>query len=76
MENNLKVIKAEYLSNHWSELPQILNLSLRGPNKKMIEMKMTPMEDDLKILNLDYLSNHWIDLHHNVNLNSGTQIKQ
>ena len=30
MEDNLKIlkVKVEYLSNHWSEFPQILNLSL------------------------------------------------
>jgi hypothetical protein len=27
MEDNLKILKVEYLSNHWSDLPQILNLS-------------------------------------------------
>ena len=25
MEDDLKVLKVEYLSNHWSDLPQILN---------------------------------------------------
>ena len=27
MEDDHKIIKVEYLSNHWSDLPQILNLS-------------------------------------------------
>ena len=27
MEDDLKILKVEYLSNHWSDLPQILNLS-------------------------------------------------
>jgi hypothetical protein len=27
MEDDLKIQKVEYLSNHWSDLPQILNLS-------------------------------------------------
>jgi hypothetical protein len=26
MEEGLKILKVEYLSNHWSDLPQILNL--------------------------------------------------
>ena len=28
MEENLKILKVKYLSNHWSNFPQILNLSL------------------------------------------------
>ena len=28
MKEDLEVLKAEYLSNHWSDFPQILNLSL------------------------------------------------
>jgi hypothetical protein len=28
MEDNLKILKAEYLSNPWSDLTQIWNLSL------------------------------------------------
>ena len=27
MEDNLKILKVEYLSNHWSDIPKILNLS-------------------------------------------------
>jgi hypothetical protein len=27
MEEDLKILKVEYLSNHWSDRPQILNLS-------------------------------------------------
>ena len=27
MKDNLKMYKVEYLSNHWLDLPQILNLS-------------------------------------------------
>ena len=26
MEDNLKILKVEYLSNHWLDFPQILNL--------------------------------------------------
>ena len=33
MEDNLKQNKVEYLSNHWSDLPQILNLGLGDPTK-------------------------------------------
>ena len=28
MEDNLKIIKVEYLRNHWSDIAQVLNLSL------------------------------------------------
>ena len=28
MEEDLKILKVEHLSNHWSDNPQILNLSL------------------------------------------------
>ena len=28
MEEDLKILKVQYLSNHWMDFPQILNLSL------------------------------------------------
>ena len=43
MEDDLRILKVEYLSNHWSDLTQILNLSLG-------KWRRLPMEDDLKIL--------------------------
>ena len=33
MEDDLKILKVEYLSNHWSDFPQILNLSLVDQTK-------------------------------------------
>ena len=33
MEDNLKIFKVEYLSNHYSDLTQILNLSLGDHTK-------------------------------------------
>jgi hypothetical protein len=40
MENDVKILKVEYLSNHSSDLPQILNLSSVEQAKiKMLEMK-------------------------------------
>ena len=40
MEDDLKMLKVEYLRNHWSDLPQILNLSLGNHiNIRQIEMK-------------------------------------
>ena len=33
MEEDLEMLKVEYLSNQWSDLPQILNLSLGDKTK-------------------------------------------
>ena len=42
MEDDLKILKIEYLSNHSSDPPQILNLRSGDQTKiKMLEMKMT-----------------------------------
>ena len=69
MEDDLKILKVEYLSNHWSDLPKISKLSL-GDHTKIkfglkFEMETTsdrpPMDDDLKILKVEYLSNHLLD---------------
>jgi hypothetical protein len=56
--------KKEYLSIHWSHLPQILNLSSENkPKSKMFEMQTTSngrlpqMEDVLKLLKVEYFSN-------------------
>ena len=43
MEEDLKILKVEYLSNHWSDFPQILNLSLGDQTK----IKNAWNEDDL-----------------------------
>ena len=83
MEDNLKILKVEYLSNHWSDLLQISNLSLEDQTKINVvlefEMKMTsdrpPMDYDLKILKVKYLSNHWSDLPNFSNLSLGDQTK-
>ena len=70
MEDDLKILNVEYLSNHWSDLIQILDLSYGDQTKVYISfrLKMTPMEDDLKILKVEYLSNHWSDLIQILNL--------
>jgi hypothetical protein len=44
MEDDLKILKVEYLSNHWLDLPQISNLSLGDQTK----IKNTWNEDDLQ----------------------------
>ena len=43
MEDALKISKVEYLSNHWLDLPKILNLSSRDETK----IKNARNEDDL-----------------------------
>ena len=70
-------IKMEYLSNHWSDLPQFFKLKLRGPkqNQQSLKWRRLTMEDDLKILKIEYLSNHWSDLSQILNLSSGDQTK-
>ena len=44
IEDDLKILKVEYLSNHWSDLPQILNLSSGDQTK----IKNAWNEDDLQ----------------------------
>ena len=63
MEDNLKILKVEYLSNHWSDLIQILNLDLGNQSKvfKYFKWRRPLMEDDLKILKVEYLRNHLLD---------------
>ena len=42
MEDDFKILKVEYLSNYWSDFPQILNLSKGDQTKiKMLKTKMT-----------------------------------
>jgi hypothetical protein len=69
-EDDLKILNEEYLSNHWSDLIKILNLSYWDQTKvyRSLRMKTTPTEDDLKILNEECLSNNWSDLKQILNL--------
>ena len=77
MEDDLKILKVEYLNNHWSDFPQILNLSSGDQTeiKKCLNQRLPPMEDDLKIFKVEYLSNHWPDLVQIWNSSSGDQTK-
>ena len=70
MEDDLKILNVEYLSNHWSDLIQVLNISKWDQTKvyRSFRLKTTPMEDDLKILKVEYLSNHWSDVIQILNL--------
>ena len=56
MEDDLKILKVEYLSNNWSDLPKILNLN-RGDQTKIeycFEWRQLLMEDDLKTLKAEF----------------------
>ena len=44
MEDDLNILKVEYLSNHWLDFPQILKLSLEDQTK----IKNSSNEDDLQ----------------------------
>ena len=74
----VNVCDMEYLSDHWTDLPQILNLSLGDQTeiKKILsKWRRPPMEEDLKILKVEYLSNHSSDPPQILNLSSGDQTK-
>ena len=50
MEDDLKIWKGDYLSNHWSDLPQIWNLSLYDQIKeyKGVKWRCAQMEGNLQ----------------------------
>ena len=60
MEDNLKILKVEYLNNNLLEHTEILNFSLDDQTLfyKSLKWRHTLMEDDLKRLKVEYLSNH------------------
>ena len=64
MEDDLKILKVEYLSNQLLDHTQILNLEFGDQSKvfRFFKWRQPPMEDDLKILKAEYLSNHLWDL--------------
>ena len=57
MEDDLKILKVEYLSNHLLDHTQIFNLSFYDQTIfcKSFKWRRPPMEDDLKILKVDFL---------------------
>ena len=67
-EDDINILKVEYISNHWLYHNQIQNLSLGDQILQMLQIKMTsigrqpPMEDNLKIFQVEYLSNRWLNL--------------
>ena len=63
MEDDLKTLKVEYLSNHLFVHTQILELYLDDQNifYKSLKWRRPLMEDDIKILKKEYLSNNLLD---------------
>ena len=63
MEDDLKILKVEYLSNHLLDHTQILNFRFDDQIifYKSLKGRWPSMEDDLKILKVEYLSNHLWD---------------
>jgi hypothetical protein len=63
MEDNIKIWKVEYLSNHLLDHIQILNLSLYDQTifYKSFLWRKPLMEDNIKILKMEYLSNPLLD---------------
>ena len=55
MEDDLKILKVEYLSNLLLDLTQILNLSLDDQTifYKSLKWRWPPMEDDLQVLKVE-----------------------
>ena len=60
-----QILKLEYLSSHWSDIPQILNLNIQSNYRRRPQ-----------ISKLEYLSNHWSDPHQILNSSLYDQIKQ
>ena len=63
MEDDLKILKLEYLSNHLLDLTNILNWSLYEHSifSQSFKWRRPPMEDNIKILKGEYLSNPLLD---------------
>ena len=63
MEDNLKILKVEYLSKRLLDHTQILNLCLYDQTIlcKSFKWRRPPMEDDFKISKVEHLSNYVLD---------------
>ena len=75
MEDDLNLLKVEYLSNRLLDHAQILNLSLECQTLlyKSFKWRRLPMEDEPKILKVEYLSNCLLDHTQILNLNLDDQ---
>jgi hypothetical protein len=76
IEDDLKIVKVEYLSNHLLDHTQILKLSFYEQTMfcKSFKWRRPPMEDDLKISKVKYLSNLLLDPTKILNLSLYDQI--
>jgi hypothetical protein len=74
MEDHIKLLKVEYLSNHWLYVPQRLSWRIGDQTKhnKLFHWRQPQKEDDLQILKVEYLSNKWSDLPQILNLHNHT----
>ena len=63
MEDDLKILKVENLSNHLLDHTNFFNLSLvdKAILCKSFKWGWSSMEDDTKILKVEYLGNHLLD---------------
>ena len=61
MEDDLKILKIEYLTNGLLDYTQILNLILHEQTVfcKSLRWRRPPLKDDLKIIKMEYLSNRY-----------------
>jgi hypothetical protein len=60
MEDELKIFKVEYLSNHGLDLTPNMGLKLTLPNQtlKMLQIKMTSNRSGPQNIKMGYTSNH------------------
>ena len=75
LKDGLKILKDEYLGNHWSDPPQSLNPDIGDPiqiedswNEDMLYKGRLPQ-------NTKYICNHWSDLPQIFNFNLGYHTK-
>ena len=59
LEDNLRILKVEYISDQILDLPQILNLTRTG---KCLKWRRPPIEDELKLLKVGYVRNYRVDI--------------
>ena len=78
IEDDLKIVKVEYLSNHLLDTTKILNLNLGEQTifYKSLKRRRPTMKDDLKILKVEYISNHLLDHTQILNLDLQLQVQR
>ena len=61
MEEDLNILKVEYLNNHLLDNTKILNLCKDDQTIIYKCLQWDNLKEDLKILKVEYLSNHLLD---------------